>query len=583
MKFLDILKESREDNFKQQFTRKFGQENVQRIVDLIEPKFLNWVGQVLETMNFDQNLMKVKQNIDLFKKYSTNLPKTDISQYKSIDELATAIKTYVERPRRSYKQVEGGNVVYEDDRFFVVNPLTPTASCYYGKGTKWCTAAETNNQFVKYNDDGKLFYILDKTKAANDPMYKIALLKKFDGEEIFYDAKDEVLHKPKEIFGEEIVSKLIKEILDYMNSEFSEQLAIFADKERVKKEKERIEALRRRREQMAKEEQAEERRLDNEWDLNSGDCDEECLKANGVLRFIDETNNHNIITNEDREYIASLKSEIERLNNEYNQSEDVRTDLLDSISELEDELEGYSEYIDLYSIIPLTYDYYGLSQFELITDGHTYAAGTQQEMADAVVDYVNQLVDDIGYEGFRAPFVEDHVDADMVADHFRDFWEEDINNSPEAYFDDESRMLSDGQNDQISHLKKQIQYYRTVIQTLEARLDDEEEDEITSKIEEFESNIEELESEIEEIESDPEGDFPQDLIDEKVEEMIEDVRSSPLYYVREHGLEMTEFIDRQSFVDAVVDEDGWGVLCPYDGNYEEYNINDKWIYVFRLD
>ena len=88
MKFLDILKESREDNFKQQFTRKFGQENVQRIVDLIEPKFLNWVGQVLETMNFDQNLMKVKQNIDLFKKYSTNLPKTDISQYKSIDELA---------------------------------------------------------------------------------------------------------------------------------------------------------------------------------------------------------------------------------------------------------------------------------------------------------------------------------------------------------------------------------------------------------------------------------------------------------------------------------------------------------------
>jgi hypothetical protein len=231
----------------------------------------------------------------------------------------------------------------------------------------------------------------------------------------------------------------------------------------------------------------------------------------------------------------------------------------------------------------MTYDYYGLSQYELITDGHTYAAGTQREMEDAVVDYVNQLVDDVGYEGFRASFVEDHVDADMVADHFRDFWEDDINNSPDSYFDDESRMLSNGQNDQISHMKKQIQYYRTVIQTLEARLDDEEEDEITSKIEEFESNIEELESEIEEIESDPEGDFPQDLIDEKVEEMIEDVRSSPLYYIREHGLEMTEFIDRQSFVEAVIDADGWGVICPYDGNYEEYNINDKWIYVFRLD
>jgi predicted nucleic acid-binding Zn-ribbon protein len=307
------------------------------------------------------------------------------------------------------------------------------------------------------------------------------------------------------------------------------------------------------------------------------------LKANGVLRFLDETNDYNIITNEDKEVIASLKSEIERLNNEYNQSEDVRTDLLDSISELEDELEGYSEYIDVYSLIPITYDYYGLSQFELITDGRTYAAGTQREMEDAVIDHVNQLIDDVGYEGFSKSFVENNVDADMVADHFRDFWEEDINNSPDSYFDDESRMLSDGQNDQISHMKKQIQYYRTVIQTLEARLDDEEEDEITSKIEEFESNIEELESEIEEIESDPEGDFPQDLIDEKVEEMIEDVRSSPLYYIREHGMDIEDFINKSDFVDAVIDEDGWGVLCPYDGNYEEYNINDNSIYVFRID
>ena len=37
------------------------------------------------------------------------------------------------------------------------------AACYYGQGTRWCTAADSNNMFDRYNQDGDM-YILIPTK-----------------------------------------------------------------------------------------------------------------------------------------------------------------------------------------------------------------------------------------------------------------------------------------------------------------------------------------------------------------------------------------------------------------------------------
>ena len=579
MKFLDILKESREDVFRQEFVRKFGQENTQRIIDLIEPKFLNWVGKVLDNMNFDQNLMKVKQNLDEFKKYSTNLAKTDISQYGSIDELDNSIKTYKERPRRSYKQVEGGNVVYEDDRFFVINPLTHTASCYYGKGTKWCTAAETDTQFSKYNDDGKLFYILDKSKATNDPLYKIALLKKFEGDEIFYDAKDDTIKTSlSKYWGEPTYKSIMGNILEYMNSEFAEQLKIFGDKVSARKERERVEALRRKREEDRKNEEAEERRLNNEWDINGDDCDDECIKANAVLKHL-EDNGERVLNNKDRITIDSMRAEIETLTNEYNNSEDVRTDLLDRISDLEDLLEEYSDSIDVYTLSPIG-NYYDMSEFEVIGRGETYAAGTTRNMDDTVRDYVVGLLDDLGYEGFSKSFVENSVDEDQVVEHFRDFYEDDVIDSPESYFEDSERELSTNQQEKISNLNRKIEYYENVIETLNSQ---EESDEIEEKIEELQESIEEYKEEIEEIESDPQGDFPQDTIDDKVEELLYNVRRDPKSYIDEYGLDIENFINKEDFIDSVIDADGYGIASPYDGGYYDYRIKNRTIYVFRIN
>ena len=147
MDFIKLIKEGRVEDFKSKYGQKFTPENADRIVANVSPKFLNWIGKTFDSINFNSNFQDLVLKLREFDKISSNLPKTDINSYKNLTELYQALNDYANRPRREARKVEGGNVVYVDDRFFVVNPLTQEASCYYGKGTKWCTAADSNHQF----------------------------------------------------------------------------------------------------------------------------------------------------------------------------------------------------------------------------------------------------------------------------------------------------------------------------------------------------------------------------------------------------------------------------------------------------
>ena len=108
-------------------------------------------------------------------------------------------------------------------------------------------------------------------------------------------------------------------------------------------------------------------------------------------------------------------------------------------------------------------------------------------------------------------------------------------------------------------------------------------DYIQEKIDELNDMISELQDEIEEIESNPEGEFPQDLIDEKVEDLLSDVRSDPEHFMNEFGLEWEDYIDRDEFIEGVIDADGYGVVNSYDGNVDEIRVNDTLFYVMRID
>jgi hypothetical protein len=586
MKFSEIILESRVEDFKNKFGKKYSSEQLDRIIDSIPQKFLSWVGKNFDSINFNENFPSLKSTLDRFEKISSNLPKTDLNDYVSLGEISESIKDYDERVRRNFRKVEGGNVVYEDDRFFIVNPLTHESSCYYGKGTKWCTAADSDYQFKQYNQDGKLFYILDKTLPTNDPLYKVALLKKFDGGMTFYDAVDETLKGSRWINGTELFDKLLVAIDTYMESEYQEQLKIWRDKESAKKERERLERLRQQRILNERREEAQERRIEGEWELGP-DCPEDGLKAHALLKYLIENGDASIITNEDRNEILRLQNQIDELQAEYDNSGDARTDLLDEISNLEDEIEEIKDNkIDVYNIVP-TGTHYDTTLFEVIdseVEGNSYAVGTESEMESSSYESIENLIDDIGYEGFNAGFAREHIDVEAVASYAEETYDDDVRNNPDVYFDDSERQLSDAQLEQIGIIKMRISQTKQLISNLEDQYDDENDEVLDEKIEELTDIILEYEDEIQDIESSPEGEFPEDMISEKIEDLVSDVRSDPEWFMNEFGLEWSEYVDKDDFITAVIQADGYGhSMSTYDGNADEIYVQDELFYVMRID
>jgi len=296
---------------------------------------------------------------------------------------------------------------------------------------------------------------------------------------------------------------------------------------------------------------------------------------------------YQILTNQDRETIQSLKSEIERLNAEYDNSEDARPDLLDSIETLEDELAEFDEYIDVYSLVP-TGDFYDMTEFQFVDQLYeSYAVGNSDEMESSAKEYVEQLLDDVGYQGFSKSFVMDYIDEDEIVSYMRDVYDDDVRNNSDSYFDDSQRELSDKQRDKINFNNRVIQQLETFISSLEDGLndteDEDEQEEYNEKIDESNEKIEELKEEIEEIESDPEGDFPEELIEEKIDDLVSHVSNNVDYYMTEHGLDYKDYIDQDAFIQGVIDADGYGIVNGYDGTANEIYVKDELFYVMRTN
>ena len=93
---------------------------------------------------------------------------------------------------RASKQAKSeSDVVYDDEEFMVIRPLSAHASCYYGQGTKWCiSATDSQNYFDSYTKEGKAFYfVMDKTRSNDDPLKKVAWVGNAGGSfDEFYDA-----------------------------------------------------------------------------------------------------------------------------------------------------------------------------------------------------------------------------------------------------------------------------------------------------------------------------------------------------------------------------------------------------------
>jgi hypothetical protein len=293
------------------------------------------------------------------------------------------------------------------------------------------------------------------------------------------------------------------------------------------------------------------------------------------------------MTNQDRGEIARIENEITRLQAEYDNDEEVRGDLLDEIRELEDELTELDNKIDVYNIIP-TGTYYDASEFEVIgapeVEDRRYVVGDENEMETSAYEYVEQLIDDIGFEGFNSNFVQQHIDEDAVISYAEDLFNQDVYDSPDSYLENDQRNLSTKQEEKIAILNDKIEKYRELITKLEGSMDGEDDEDIEERIDELNDEITEMDTEIEDIKEDPEGDFPEDLLEEIIESRVQEVKNDVEGFMNEYGLEMNEYIDKDAFIKGIVEEDGYGTtLNGYDGSADEIDVEGVTFYVMRID
>jgi len=588
MKFINLLLEGREEDFKTTYGKKFSPEKLDAIIKMVNEvpngsKFLTFLGRALPQTIPDGLLdEKVKDTLKKFVSIGPNLKIKDINQYKTFAELYSTIQEYETRIRRTVKSVEGADIVFEDDQFTVVAPLTTTASCYYGAGTKWCTASSADNtHFNNYMKDGKLFYILDKTKPTSDRFYKVALLKKFEGDESYFDAPDDKFTSGW-IMGTNKLAR-IKQYIDlYIREKYAKELEIWGDKEKAAIERKRLERVEQQRIENGLIESANQRREDDEWSLDNLSQGDMGSCAHALFDFLVSENTIEGKTPETKSEISRIENEIIRLQAEYDNDEELRGDLLDEISELEDELTELDAKMDVYNMLP-TGDYV-LKEFTTTEFQGRWKVGDSDDTEREAVRYVKDMLFDIGYDGYNESFVMEHFDDDSFRVYLKDFFEEDVYNNPEVYLDDSDKELSRSQEARIVELKQMV----LNLESERDSLDDEDED-YSDEYDRIGDEIDEANNEIEEIEDDPDGEYDSDKLDSIVADKISEHRyDAKEFYDNFLGGDLFSewatsngFIDKDDFAQAVVDADGYGtVLNNYDGSEESVSFEGETYYIF---
>jgi hypothetical protein len=544
---------------------------------------LTFLGKVLPN-TVGQGILDdtVKPVLKKFVAIGPNLEIKDINQYKTFAELNTAIQKYENRIRRSVETIEGADLVYEDDTFTVIAPLTTKASCYYGAGTKWCTASSADNtHFNNYMREGKLFYILDKTKPTSDRFYKVALLKKFDGDESYFDAPDEKFTNGW-IIGTNKLARIKEQIDSYIKEKYAKELEIWGDKEKAAIERKRLARVEQQRVENGLIESANQRREDDEWSLDNLSQGDMGSCAHALFNFLISEGTIEEKTPEDKSEIARIENEITRLQAEYDNDEEVRGDLLDEISELEDELTELDAKMDVYNMLP-TGDYV-LKEFTTTEFQGRWKVGDSDDTEREAVRYVKDMLDDVGYDGYNESFVMEHFDDDSFRVYLKDFFEEDVYNNPEVYLDDSDKELSRSQEARIVELKQMV----SNLESERDSLDDEDED-YSDEYDRMGDEIDEANNEIEEIENDPDGEYDEYKLDSIVADKISEHRYDAKDFYENYlgGDDFSEwatsngFINEDDFAQAVVDADGYGtVLNNYDGSEENVSFEGETYYIF---
>ena len=394
------------------------------------------------------------------------------------------------------------------------------------------------------------------------------------------------------------------------------------------------EEIERRRKQKEKN-VADQRRIDDEWDLM--DTDTEGEMAHAVFNYMVQEGQIDELSYPEVEELIGLKKKLKELEDriEIETDADVVDELTNDYDELQydiDELEGRDN--DVYGLVP-DGSFFEMNEFKSIhddTNGNRYAVGTMDEADDSLEKYYDDMVDDLS--NFDKNTLSYHIDGDDVADYFEDTIREWIYEDPSNY--DVNRDLSRQQEFEIEELNSEklvliaemsllfygiitplnfivnrdnnweftdgagnkVNYIKNSDDTQIVLLNDtptlknpvykdvdwdEMNDDMSVRKEEIEDRINDIDYEIQDIKDNPDGDLDEDDVEREVEEKVDEIKDDPVRWLDDYGIEYDRFINLRSLKEDLVNDSDYGVLSSYDGTYDEIEINDNTYIVFRID
>jgi hypothetical protein len=238
---------------------------------------------------------------------------------------------------------------------------------------------------------------------------------------------------------------------------------------------------------------------------------------------------------------------------------------------------------DVYNLIPEG-DEYSMRIFGIINsdiDDRKYLVGDSEDTKYAAIKSTEDLLEDTGIDHFKKSDLEDHLDMEGIISYFEDVISDDAWNYPESYLEDSDKMLSSDQKNIIELKELKVQKLKSFIESIEEKNTDK--SRIKNKVEELNDIIDDLRLEILSIKEDPQGDYPDHLIEQSIQDRLEDMKSNPLDYVEDWGLNLKDYVDMESLAEYIVETDGYAELARYDNEENEEYILGKLYYIFRID
>ena len=219
-----LLKEGRKEDLKKKYSTKFNEQDLDFILNISDlqdfnHKYTDWVlKHILEYDDVDMMAEIAVGLVKDFDKYQKNLPKKDINQYLSFEELEKALEPFREKEKE--KELEKkADKIYEDDKFLVIKPKTEEASCKYGSNTKWCVTQKGGGHFERYTSGAQsLYFIINKNNSTNKNYSKVAIHFDDGGYPKYWDSQDSPMSE-REV---EVLKYAFPEIIEAIDKDYQQ-------------------------------------------------------------------------------------------------------------------------------------------------------------------------------------------------------------------------------------------------------------------------------------------------------------------------------------------------------------------------